>query len=240
MTRPPSAQPVDADRNGELEQNQKITIRSIASLRAKCAPTRLLKWAAGAAAPPAWPFGTLERHAYDAIMIDPPWRFALRSSKGEKKSPQARYACLSLDQIAALPVRDLARPDCWLWLWATFPMLPQAIDVLDAWGFVFVTSGTWVKRGVSGRLAMGPGYVLHNAAEMFLIGRLGQPRTASRGIRNVIEAPRREHSRKPDEAYTAAKALFGAGRKADVFACERRPGWEAWGEQADKFVGATE
>jgi hypothetical protein len=100
-------------------------------------------------------------------------------------------------------------------------MLPQAIEVLDGWGFVFVTSGTGIKRGTSGRLAMGPGYVLRNAAEMFLIGRRGQPRTASHRIRNVIEAPRRERSRKPDEAYAAAEALFGPGRRADVFACER-------------------
>lgn len=129
------------------------------------------------------------------------------------------------------PVGDL--------LQATYPMLPQAVQVMAAWGFPYVTGGTWVKRGTSGKLAMGTGYVLRSCSEIFLLGKHGSPRTCSRSIRNVIEAPRREHSRKPEEAYAMAEDLFGPARRADLFSRASRPGWDAWGNEAGKFDAAA-
>jgi N6-adenosine-specific RNA methylase IME4 len=82
---------------------------------------------------------------------------------------------------------------------------------------------------------MGTGYVLRSCSEIFLLGKHGSPRTFSRSIRNVIEAPRREHSRKPDEAYAMAEELFGPARRADLFSRQARPGWEPWGNQTDHF-----
>ncbi len=95
----------------------------------------------------SWPFGALRPLAYDVIMADPPWLFALCSDSGDEKSPQGHYACMPIAAINALPVGHLARGDCWLWLWATYPMLPQAVDDMAAWGFSYVTGGPWVKRG---------------------------------------------------------------------------------------------
>ncbi len=182
-----------------------------------------------------WPFGALAPLSFDLLMVDPPWAFALRSAKGEAKSPQAQYACMSLDEIKALPVAQLARGDALLWLWATHPMLPQALDVMVAWGFTFSTSGVWVKTTRTGKLNFGTGYVLRSASEPFLIGRVGRPRTA-RTVRTVIQAPVREHSRKPDEAYAAAEVLaIDASRRADLFSRESRPGWSAWGHEAGRF-----
>ena len=182
-----------------------------------------------------WPFGTLQPFGFDMLMIDPPWAFALRSDKGEAKSPQAQYACMPLDAIKALPVAQLARGDAFLWLWATNPMLPQALEVMAAWGFTFTTAGTWVKTTSGGKLAFGTGYVLRSASEPFLIGKFGRPR-AGRSVRSVIMAPAREHSRKPDEAYAAAEALLpDALRRADLFSREARPGWDAWGHEVGKF-----
>lgn len=169
---------------------------------------------------------------FDLIMADPPWTFELRSEAGEAKAPQAHYACLSTAAIAALPVNQLARGDCWLWLWATFPMMRAGLDVMDAWGFRFVTAGPWVKRGPSGKLAFGPGYVLRSCAEIFMLGKVGAPQTFSRSIRNVIEAPRGRHSEKPDAAYETAETLFGPATRADLFSRRTRPGWQAWGDQA--------
>lgn len=182
-----------------------------------------------------WPFGTLPPFGFDMLMVDPPWSFALRSDKGEAKSAQAQYACMSLDAIKALPVAQLARGDAFLWLWATNPMLPQALDVMAAWGFTFTTSGTWVKTTSGGKIAFGTGYVLRCASEPFLIGKFGHPR-AGRSVRSVIFGPVREHSRKPDEAYDAAEALMPAAlRRADLFSRESRPGWTAWGNEAGHF-----
>lgn len=185
-----------------------------------------------------WPFDPLPPLSFDLLMVDPPWSFALRSDKGEAKSAQAQYDCMALDAIKALPVADLARGDALLWLWATHPMLPQALDVMAAWGFAFTTSGVWVKTTTGGKLAFGTGYVLRSASEPFLIGKFGRPRTA-RNVRTVIMAPVREHSRKPDEAYAAAEALaIDATRRADLFSRESRAGWCSWGREAGRFDGA--
>ena len=186
-----------------------------------------------------WPFGTLQPLGFGMIMADPPWAFALRSDKGEAKSPQAQYACMPLDAIKALPVAQLARGDAFLWLWATNPMLPQALEVMAAWGFTFSTAGTWVKTTSGGKLAFGTGYVLRSASEPFLIGKFGRPR-AGRSVRSVIMAPVREHSRKPTQAYEAAEALMpSALQRADLFSRESRPGWQSWGAEAGKFDGVA-
>ncbi len=181
-----------------------------------------------------WPFDPLPPLAFDVVLADPPWSFATYSAAGKGKSAEAHYATMTLDAIKVLPVGQLARGDAWLWLWATHPMIDVAIDVMRAWGFRFVTSGVWSKRSENG-LAFGTGYVLRCASEPFLIGAMGKPRVASRSVRTIIEAPRREHSRKPDESYREAERLFGPGRRADLFARESRPGWEPWGHEVGKF-----
>ena len=199
-----------------------------------------------------WPFAGLERWAADLIMADPPWHFELYSDKGEAKSPQAQYATMSFDDIAALPVRDLGRPDCLLWLWGTWPLLPQQIEIVAAWGFRYVTVGVWHKRTSGGKTAFGTGYRLRSASEPFLIGVSGAPVTA-RDVRNVVEGVVREHSRKPPEAYAAAERLmlgehthdsFRAehGRRCrlvELFSRESRPGWDGWGHEAGKFDEVT-
>lgn len=176
---------------------------------------------------------------YDVIMADPPWRFeAWDDVTGIEKGAMAQYDCMPVDQIAQMPVGHLASPNCWLWLWATHPMLREGFQVLDAWGFKYVTSGVWSKRGISGKQAFGTGYVLRSCSEPFLIGKIGEPKTFSKSIRSVLEAPRREHSRKPDQAYAMAETLFGPARRADLFSRESRPGWTAWGNEAAKFDAA--
>jgi N6-adenosine-specific RNA methylase IME4 len=182
-----------------------------------------------------WPFDPMPPLSYGAIMADCPWSFDNFSAKGEAKNAKAHYACMSLDDIKALPVSQLVQSDAYLWLWATNPMLPQALDVMKAWGFTYVTAGHWSKRGDSGKLAFGPGYVFRCAGEPYLIGKIGKPKPMSRSVRSVIEAPRREHSRKPDEAYEAFRQLTGDVRRADLFAREARPGFEPWGNEATLF-----
>lgn len=177
--------------------------------------------------------------SYDFIMADPPWSYENWSEKGEHKNASAKYDCMSLEDIKALPVGQLARADAVLWLWATNPLLREAFDVMDAWGFTFKTAGHWVKRTKGGKLAFGTGYILRCASEPFLIGTVGNPKTA-RNVRSVIEGLVREHSRKPDEAYTEAEKLLpSALRRADLFSRQVRPGWDAWGNETDKFGRAA-
>jgi N6-adenosine-specific RNA methylase IME4 len=182
-----------------------------------------------------WPFGALNPLSYDLVMADPPWSFDNWSVGGNEKNAKNQYDCMQTDDICTLPVGQLARGDCWLWLWGTYPMLPDALRVMNAWGFRYVTGGPWIKRGKSGKLAMGTGYVLRSCSEIFLLGKIGDPRSLNRSTRNVIESPRREHSRKPDEAYLVCESLFPAMKRADLFSRESRPGWDSWGNESGKF-----
>lgn len=190
------------------------------------------------------PFG-----GFDLIMADPPWHFDTFSAKGEARAPQAHYETQGLDWIKALPIQALAADNCLLWLWACNPMLPQAIEVLTAWGFTFKTAGTWVKRTAHGKVAFGTGYVLRSANEPFLIGTIGRPKT-TRGTRSAIMTPMltdltstaitieamvREHSRKPDAAFDAAEQLIPEARRLELFSRQARPGWSVWGNEINKF-----
>lgn len=174
---------------------------------------------------------------YDMIMCDPPWSYENWSAKGEHKNASAKYDCMDLAAIKALPVGHLARPDAILMLWATNPMLDVAFDVLRTWGFAFKTAGHWTKRTVRGNLAFGTGYILRCAGEPFLIGTIGSPKT-TRSCRSVIEGLVRGHSRKPDEAYAWAEKLMPDARRADLFSRETRSGWTSWGDECGKFDGA--
>lgn len=174
---------------------------------------------------------------FDLIMVDPPWQFTARSAKGvTAKSAGGQYRCMSLGDIAALPVAALAARDCLLWLWATNPMLPEALSVMETWGFIYKTGGHWVKRTRHGKLAFGTGYVLRCAGEPFLIGTIGRPRT-TRSVRSVIEGLLREHSRKPEEAFAEAERLMPEAQRIEVFSRASRPGWATWGNEAGKFDG---
>jgi N6-adenosine-specific RNA methylase IME4 len=188
-----------------------------------------------ASAAPSWPFDGLRRHHYGAILADPPWRFLNRSSKGEAKNPVAHYPCVRTGDLAALPVVQLAAPDCALLMWATAPMLDQAIALMASWGFTFKSAGAWAKQSSTGSAwAFGTGYCFRSAAEFYLLGAIGKPRVLSRSIRNLIVAPTREHSRKPDQLHDDVQRLY-AGPYAELFGRQRRPGWDVWGNDVDKF-----
>jgi len=155
-------------------------------------------------APTNWPFGSPQRAACGTIAADPPWTFATWSQAGQGKSASQHYSTMSLEAIKDLPVADLAAPDCLLLLWATQAQIDQALDVMRRWGFTFKSVGTWAKQSRSGaNWAFGTGYWLRSAAEFFLIGTRGRPKSQSRSERNLIVAPVREHSRKPDRLRNA-------------------------------------
>ena len=171
---------------------------------------------------------------FDLIMADPPWSYQMYSAEGYRRAPEAHYQTMSLADICALPAEALAAQDCLLWLWAVGPQLPQALKVMESWGFAFKTSGHWAKVGLSGKQAFGTGYLLRCAGEPFLIGTRGAPRT-TRVVRSVLMAPAREHSRKPAIAFSEAVRLMPDARRIELFSRERRDGWSTWGDETGTF-----
>lgn len=194
-----------------------------------------------------WPFGHLTPMKYGAILCDNPWRYEMYSDKGYEKSPEAHYQTMSDAELRELPVSELAGPSCLLFMWSTWPHLQQAVDLMKFWGFEYRTGGAWIKRTPSGKLTFGTGYVQRSACEPYLIGRIGRPETASKSDRNVIAAPelipdmmnavRREHSRKPPEMRAMIDRLLPRAYKCELFAREAWADNDVWGNQIDKFGG---
>jgi N6-adenosine-specific RNA methylase IME4 len=179
-------------------------------------------------------FADLPLFGLDLVIADPPWLFALRSSAGEEKSPQAQYDCMTLEAIKALPVGHLVGCDSWLLLWATAPLLPQAIEVMHAWGFQYRTRFAWRKTTARGKVRMGPGYVVRTMHEDILVGAIGQPSYA-RAFPSIFDGLAREHSRKPDAFYHLVERFAPAARRVDLFSRQSRPGFTSWRNEAHKF-----
>lgn len=184
---------------------------------------------------PEGPFAGLKAGGYSVITADPPWDFKTYSRKGRVKTPHVHYRCMNLGDIMALPVADLAAKDSVLFLWTTGPHARQAFDVLDAWGFTYKTQAVWAKQSSTGKKwAFGTGYIMRGAAEFLLVATKGKPKALSKSVRNLIVAPVREHSRKPDVARDAFEALY-PGPYLELFSRQSTPGWDAWGHETGKF-----
>lgn len=172
---------------------------------------------------------------YTTILADPPWRFRHRTGKvAPEHGRLRRYATLTTPQIAALPVPRLAAGDSHLYLWTPNALLPDALHVMNRWGFTYKANVVWLKtRKDGGPDGRGVGFYFRNVTEILLLGVRGRLRTLApaRSQVNVICTRKREHSRKPDEAYGLIEAC-SPGPYAELFARGTRPGWDAWGDEA--------
>jgi N6-adenosine-specific RNA methylase IME4 len=178
----------------------------------------------------------LPRIRAGAIMADPPIQFDVWSSKGRGRTPQDRYRCEAFDKLAAIPVASVAAPDCFLFLWMPLRSVFLTEPLMAAWGFTFSGSAfAWAKLNSSGvGWHMGTGYSTRKNVEICWLGRRGKPQVKSKGVRELIVAPRRQHSRKPDEIYSRIEALCD-GPYLELNARQRWPGWTCVGDEVGKF-----
>jgi N6-adenosine-specific RNA methylase IME4 len=184
-----------------------------------------------------WPFGDLRPLGYGAILADPPWHYEMYSEKGWAKAPMGKYNTMPDEELKALPVGHLAGRDCMLVMWAVWPRIEFALEVMKCWGFTYVTGGAWVKRTTSGKIRWGTGYTLRSGCEPFLIGRLGGTQKQPRNILNVLEGVAREHSRKPLEMRALVERMTPNAFRCELFAREAWPGNSVWGNESEKFNG---
>ncbi len=178
---------------------------------------------------------------YRVIYADPPWTFSTYSRKGKGRSAEAYYDCMTLPEIKALPVAEWAADDCALLLWTTDPLLPTALEVIRAWGFTYKTVGFyWAKLNKSADPTLyreasfftGLGFWTRANPELCLLATRGHPHRRRADVKKLIVSPRREHSRKPDEAYQRIETLC-EGPYLEMFARVSRPGWDQWGAESD-------
>ncbi len=176
---------------------------------------------------------------WKTVLADPPWRFTNRTGKVAPEHRRLdRYDTMTQDDICALPVADVVARDAHLYLWVPNALLPEGLQVLQSWGFRYVSNLVWAKRrkdgGPDGR---GVGFYFRNVTELVLFGVRGSMRTLDPGRRqvNMIETQKREHSRKPDEMYDVIESC-SPGPYLEMFARYPRPDWTVWGDEADDAV----
>ena len=169
---------------------------------------------------------------YDIIYADPAWYFKSYSSKGEGRNATQHYDCMSINDICNLPIGNISKNDCVLFIWVIDPMLPQALEVIKAWGFKYKTVAfTWVKENKSEGYFTGLGYWTRANPEMCLLATKGKPKRISKSVRQLVMDKRREHSRKPDRIRNDIVELCGDLPRIELFARQQVDGWDNWGNQ---------
>ena len=173
---------------------------------------------------------------FGCILADPPWQFVNRTGKMAPEHKRlSRYGTVDLAAIASLPVRTVSASTSHLYLWVPNALLPQGLQVMQAWGFHYKSKLVWHKlRKDGGSDGRGVGFYFRNVTELVLFGTRGKnARTLQPGRTqvNYIGTRKREHSRKPDELYPIVEAC-SAGPRLELFARGARPGWTVWGNQA--------
>lgn len=170
---------------------------------------------------------------FGVIYADPEWRFEPWSrDTGMDRAADNHYPTSPLDAIMARPVNAIAAHDSVLFLWATRAMLPQALTVIEAWGFAYKSACVWGKRRPgSGR---GPGYIFTDESELLLYATRGQVPAPAPGTQwpSLVMADVGEHSAKPERFYELIESYFPNLPKIELNARQARAGWESWGAEA--------
>jgi N6-adenosine-specific RNA methylase IME4 len=205
---------------------------------------------------------------YSVILADPAWLFRVwNHESGIAKSPEKHYNVMDDKAICDLPIKQLSESNSVLFIWTIYPKLFDTEKIIKAWGFKYKTLGfEWLKLNKKwaeslykimppmfapgiGKPAdydllqklffLGLGYYTRANPEPCLLATRGSMPVAVHNERNIIIAPIREHSRKPDEQYTKIENLYPAGNRLELFARHARPGWDHWGNQAENSIDLT-
>jgi N6-adenosine-specific RNA methylase IME4 len=180
---------------------------------------------------------------FTTVLADPPWQFVNRTGKiAPEHRRLSRYGTMTLEEIKALPVAEIAKPTAHLYLWVPNALLPDGLAVMKAWGFSYKSNLVWHKvRKDGGSDGRGVGFYFRNVTEIILFGVRGKnARTLAPGRSqvNLLATRKREHSRKPHEQYRIIEAC-SAGPYLELFARGTRKGWLTWGNQADEGYRPT-
>jgi len=174
-----------------------------------------------------YPFAPLNGQRYVTLLADPPWRFINRTSKVAPEHRRlSRYDTMSVEEICALPVPDIAADKSHMYLWVPNALLAEGLRVLNAWGYSYKSNLVWHKvRKDGGSDGRGVGFYFRNVTELVLFGVRGGMRTLSPGRSqvNLLATRKREHSRKPDELYSIIEAC-SPGPYLELFARYPSPG----------------
>ncbi len=166
---------------------------------------------------------------YSIILADPPWKYFETGHRNQS----FHYNTMTLEEIRNLPVKDLCKDDCILFLWVTFPILEESFKIIESWGFSYSTCGfNWVKRNKkSDGWFFGLGNWTRANSELCLIATKGKPVRQSTNVFQIIDTHMEGHSKKPDCVRDKIVELMGDIPRIELFAREKTKGWDTWGNE---------
>jgi len=167
------------------------------------------------------------RKKYQIIYADPPWSYNKKIGQGIADD---QYPTMALKDIKELPISNLAGNNCVLFLWATFPMLKEALEVIESWGFEYKTVAfNWVKLNPNGTPFFGIGHYTKSNAEICLLATRGKLSVVSNKISQIVMSVNSKHSSKPLQIYSKIEKLYGLLDRIELFARVKHQGWDTWG-----------
>lgn len=172
---------------------------------------------------------------YQIIYADPPWRY---DQKGVEGAAEQHYSTMSQEDICRLPIKSISAKDSILFLWATFPQLPAALQVISAWGFKYKTVAfLWLKKNrKADSWFFGLGFWTRGNAEVCLLATRGHPKRKTANIHQFIISPIEAHSKKPDIVRDRIVELAGDVPRIELFARQMTPGWDVWGNEVSSSI----
>lgn len=179
---------------------------------------------------------------YNLILADPPWWFKNYSADapGEihnrSRGAARYYPTMKTEDICEIPVKEVVEDNTLLFLWSVWPLLPDALQVIKAWGFEYKTiAWVWIKANKSGMgFFTGMGYYTRSNSEPCLLATRGKvQRPENKGIQALIYSPVREHSRKPDDQYRKIESLYPGKNYLEMFARREWKNWASWGNEIE-------
>ncbi len=175
---------------------------------------------------------------YNIIYADPPWSYSISNSVAGGSGQNTSYRCLRPVEIYEFPINDIVADDCVLFLWASYPMLPEALYCIKAWRFYYKTNAfIWVKLNKKSKTPFfGMGQWTRRNTEICLLATKGNPKAINHSISELIQSPIEQHSKKPDIVRDKIVELCGDLPRIELFARKQHNGWDAWGDEIESDI----
>lgn len=173
--------------------------------------------------------------AYQIIYADPPWNYTAFSNKIPSRAKAGQtYNAMRMIDVYDLKMPELA-DDCVLFLWATAPLLPEALHTIKSWGFDYKTVAfTWVKKNKKAdSWFWGMGTWTRSNPEFCLLATRGNPKGVSHSVHSIVDTPIEEHSKKPACVRDRIVELCGDVPRIELFARQKVDGWDCWGNEVE-------
>ena len=172
---------------------------------------------------------------YNIIYADPPWKYDDCNRPGAGAANH--YDVMHIDDLCKMPINELAAKNCVLFMWACYPMIQEALDLIKAWGFTYKTLAfQWVKTTKNGKIFWGNGGWTRANSEACLLAIKGKPKCQSHAVNQIIMSEVRKHSQKPDIVRDKIVELCGDLPRIELFARERASGWHVFGNEVESDI----